>query len=578
VARKRLVQRHLGVEKLEDRCLLSGGITEIPFPGGSGAPLDITAGADGNLWFTQVQSGVDTSQSTFIGRITPDGTVTEFPIPEQGFGLLESPLSLHITSGPDGNLWFTGHNIGRMTTAGVVTEFMLPSDTTSEAPFAITAGPDGNIWFTEIPTGFTLNEPAGRIGRITPAGQITEFTLPTAGSEPRAITAGPDENLWFTENGPAGGRKIGRITPSGVITEFALSDQNGAPEAITRGPDGNLWFTGEELVTTGPGVPSGTFIGRITPSGDITEFPIPDNAYAPAITSGSDGNLYFTEQYANKIGRITPNGTISEFTIPTIQVYPEGITAGPDGNVWFAEGFNGFTWQSGSNQIGKFIVSVSGTPNQRYVSQLYLDLLHRPADPSGLAGWVSMLDNGTGRFQIVLGIENSPEYHNLEVQGFYHRFLNRAASPAELNLWQNYFNLGGTAEQVQSFVIGSDEYLARHANSFDSHAFLTSAYSDIFNRPIDDTGVQAWTQALANGMSRSDVALALLRSLESDRDEVIDLYGRLLHRDPDPSGFGFFATALQNGLSNELATALLTTSSEYLASVGIASPTGISGP
>jgi hypothetical protein len=180
-----------------------------------------------------------------------------------------------------------------------------------------------------------------------------------------------------------------------------------------------------------------------------------------------------------------------------------------------------------------------------------------------------MLDNGTERVQIVLGIENSPEYHNLEVQDLYHRFLNRAAAPAELNLWQSFFDLGGTAERVEAFIIGSDEYLGRHANPFDSHAFLTGAYIDIFHRGIDDVGVQAWTQALANGMSRSDVALALLRSLESDRDEVIDLYGRLLHRDPDPIGFGFFTTALQNGLSNELAIALVTTSSEYLASVGI---------
>jgi streptogramin lyase len=570
VARKPSVHYRLGIEKLEDRCLLSGGITEFAFPGGSGAPVDITSGPDGNLWFTQVVSVIDTSSSTFVGRITTDGRVTEFPIPEQGFAFPSQ--SLRITSGPDGNLWFTGNNIGRITPTGVVTQFTLPpqNNGTIEIPFAITAGPDGNIWFTEIPVGFTSPEPAGRIGRITPTGQITEFTLPSAGSEPRGITPGPDGNLWFTENGPAGGRNIGRITPGGVVTEFALPDQNSTPEAITHGPDGNLWFTGAGLVTTGPGVPTGTFIGRITLSGDITEFPIPDNAFAPAITSGSDGNLYFTEQYLNKIGRITPDGTISEFTIPTSSALPVGITAGPDGNVWFAEGLNSFSVQGAlPNQIGKFIVSVTGTPNQRYVSQLYLDLLHRPADPNGLAGWVSMLDNGTERFQIVLGIENGAEYHNLEVQNLYSRFLNRAATPAELSLWQSYFNLGGTGEQVEAFVIGSDEYLVRHANQFDSHAFLTSAYIDIFNRPIDATGVQAWTQALANGMSRSDVALALLRSLESDRDEVIDLYGRLLHRAPDPSGFGFFTTALQNGLSNELAIALLTTSSEYLASVGI---------
>ena len=35
-------------------------------------------------------------------------------------------------------------------------------------PSGITAGPDGNLWFTEA---------AATIGRITPAGTVTEFPL-----------------------------------------------------------------------------------------------------------------------------------------------------------------------------------------------------------------------------------------------------------------------------------------------------------------------------------------------------------------------------------------------------------------
>ena len=40
---------------------------------------------------------------------------------------------------------------------------------------------------------------ANQIGRITTAGVITEFPIPTAGSGPAGIAAGPDGNLWFTE-------------------------------------------------------------------------------------------------------------------------------------------------------------------------------------------------------------------------------------------------------------------------------------------------------------------------------------------------------------------------------------------
>jgi hypothetical protein len=81
-------------------------------------------------------------------------------------------------------------------------------------------------------------------------------------------------------------------------------------------------------------------IGRITPGGRISEFPIPTLGSGPrAITAGPDGNLWFTEVLASEIGRITPSGTISEFRIPGGEARPRGITAGVGGKLWFTEGF-----------------------------------------------------------------------------------------------------------------------------------------------------------------------------------------------------------------------------------------------
>ncbi|MCP6756974.1 hypothetical protein NL533_35635, partial [Klebsiella pneumoniae] len=76
----------------------------------------------------------------------------------------------------------------------------------------------------------------GRIGRITTAGAIAEFTVPTVGSNPFAITAGSDGALWFTEVG-----KIGRISTGGVITEFPVPSGGGVLYGITAGPDRALW-------------------------------------------------------------------------------------------------------------------------------------------------------------------------------------------------------------------------------------------------------------------------------------------------------------------------------------------------
>jgi streptogramin lyase len=258
----------------------SGSLTEFPLPTPDSRPTGITSGPDGNLWFMEFNSGQ-------IGRITPAGAVTEFRI-------ATAPSSPgDITSGPDGALWFTiNEQIGRITPTGQITEF--PTPTLISGPVSITAGPDGNLWFAE---GASL-----KIGRITPAGQVTEYPLPRDSGVSGAsscthnqcivITSGPDGALWFTE---ADTDKIGRITLAGQITEYALT-AGSSPQWITRGPDGNLWFTEN----------GSNQIGRMTPAGSATRYPIPTANSSPfAITSGPDGTLWFTEQGGNQIGRIT---------------------------------------------------------------------------------------------------------------------------------------------------------------------------------------------------------------------------------------------------------------------------------
>ena len=142
---------------------------------------DITTGSDGNLWYTRPKENK-------IGRLTPTGVVTEFS------GLAASSCAQsqensswpsEITAGPDGNLWFSetrGCRIGRITPNGSLTEFDVGDNT---FPEALTAGPDGNVWF------LTRNA----VGRITPAGQVVYFYIGYGNS---SIAAGPDGNLWVT--------------------------------------------------------------------------------------------------------------------------------------------------------------------------------------------------------------------------------------------------------------------------------------------------------------------------------------------------------------------------------------------
>jgi streptogramin lyase len=113
----------------------------------------------------------------FIGRITPSGAVTQFPISAYNGGQ-------DVTPGPDGNVWFTeaGGMVGYVTPAGAVTEFSLGSGIQASS---ITAGPDGAVWFTAIISG------AGYVYRITAGGALTRYRMP-GGAD---ITTGPGRAL-----------------------------------------------------------------------------------------------------------------------------------------------------------------------------------------------------------------------------------------------------------------------------------------------------------------------------------------------------------------------------------------------
>jgi virginiamycin B lyase len=238
------------------RISTAGAIAEYALPSPASGPMGITAGPDGALWFVE-------HDGNNIGRISTAGAITEYALPTPASG----PLS--ITAGPDGAIWFLeygGNKVGRITPGGVIAEYDLP------APLYrsnyITAGPDGALWFTQY---------GGLIGRITTAGVVTSYALnlSTSGASAGSLAAGPDGALWFTEYGGQGtsSHKIGRITPEGTVTEYTLPTSSAVPYVITLGPDGALWYTG----------PGGNRIGRAT-----LVFPAPVIA---AVTSGADGNI-----------------------------------------------------------------------------------------------------------------------------------------------------------------------------------------------------------------------------------------------------------------------------------------------
>jgi streptogramin lyase len=248
--------------------------TKYTIPTSGSAPTGITAGSDGNLWFTESAGGK-------IGRITPAGTITE---PMGATGL---PGPTVISPGVKNMLWFTE--------SAAVGELALPNGTVTQSPTlpggdihrpgGVAVDSQGNAWVTIAQTVTTPLIAELDNGRWTPTGGSL-----ASGALPESIVAGPDGNIWFAE---VGADKIGRLNPgstppsSAVITLFT-PPVSGTLGNIVVGPDGNLW-TGS-LGT----VANASAVLRITPAGVITRFALPGGSTAnpDVIAVGPDGELW----------------------------------------------------------------------------------------------------------------------------------------------------------------------------------------------------------------------------------------------------------------------------------------------
>ncbi|MDB5066023.1 MAG: hypothetical protein JWM18_2457 [Chloroflexi bacterium] len=186
----------------------AGSLVEftVPIPNPQYLEGAITAGPDGNAWFT----GTDV-----VSRITPEGTVTHFEAP------LVTTSGAGIVAAPDGNLWFgEGNGIGRITPWGLITDFPLPSG----GALGVTVGPDGALWFTQ----------SSAIGRMvlppSPAAPSPSPTVPSPG--PRAsVSPNPSPS-------PAPTVRTARPSAPAAVQQVALASPSGEPTPSGRAASG----------------------------------------------------------------------------------------------------------------------------------------------------------------------------------------------------------------------------------------------------------------------------------------------------------------------------------------------------
>jgi virginiamycin B lyase len=286
----------------------------------TGYPQGIVRAKNGDFWVA------DGDMTYSLSRITPQGKVTVFQI---GYTPLE------MTQDRSGNFWLTTavnlNQVIRVTPNLKVTSYALGDDTDG----GIILGQDGNIWFAEN----------NHIGRLTPAGKLTEYPTPQTQGE-TGLAWAPDGLIWFCAANPTGrGWVLTSFDPkTGAVKAFKAYTTAGA---IVATADGSLWYISSS---------ARTFLEQFDPSTDkLHTYAAPSNFRpysAPAgMTLAPDGSLWYTAQrikgrrYEKRVvggGFVRFDTTTRRFTT---YATPKGyswlwdLVVAPDGKVWGTQEF-----------------------------------------------------------------------------------------------------------------------------------------------------------------------------------------------------------------------------------------------
>ena len=216
----------------------------------------------------------------------------------------------------------------------------------------------GDIWFSTLAQG---------IGKFDTSG-VTKFVpINNNNTQPTAVALSGDGNIWYIEQS---GSTIGRVTQSGQVTEFPLGFLGSSGSyGITTGPDGHIWFCDPARKRIGSIRLDGSFLTYF--SSGLTGSPI-------NIILGPDNQIYFGEA-EGRIGKISTAGNITEFPIPVVagtSSFPvKGLTVGPGGEIWFVNDLH--------SQIGRLQLAIAN-----------IDCVHRVWNSLEACGWPGPKNTG----------------------------------------------------------------------------------------------------------------------------------------------------------------------------------------
>jgi hypothetical protein len=209
--------------------------------------------------------------------------------------------------------------------------------------------------------------------------------------------------------------------------------------------------------------------------------------------------------------------------------------------------------------IGAYEANAVISNNAGFVFQQYIDFFDREPYAGEVSPWVSALDRGLSRADLIEVFMDSEEFFfkGKFITQTYLGILTRDADYAGFRGWLGALLVGVSREQIVQAFLDSGEFQSRFGSNLTNGQFVERMYNNILLRSSDPGELNAWVGGLNSGqLTKAQVALSLLDSeefqglfLSQNRVDISLLYFDMLQRDPDAGGFSYWVEVLNSGAS-----------------------------
>lgn len=182
----------------------------------------------------------------------------------------------------------------------------------------------------------------------------------------------------------------------------------------------------------------------------------------------------------------------------------------------------------------EFTARYGATTDAEFVTLLYENVLGRAPLAAGLEGWVTRLEEGMSRAELVLVFAESDEHqaktaaaqaaydltHDItswadDVYRLYRAIFDRDPDPGGYDTWTDTLASGRRSfDQVVESFMAAPEFTTTYGAATSDAEFVILLYENVLKRVPDAAGLDGWVTRLEDGMSRVKLVEFFLASPE----------------------------------------------------------------